>query len=84
MTKPKVDAKEALDDIRGGMADTALMKKYRLSAKSLHGLIRKLVDADVLDQSEMEERAALCSVSRVNSLILSLSMNSRRCKVNFR
>jgi PAS domain S-box-containing protein len=56
MSKPKVGAKEALTDIRAGMDDAALMKKYMLSAKGLHSLFKKLVDNGVLRQAEIEDR----------------------------
>jgi len=35
MAKPMIDARQALEDIRAGMDDSALMKKYSLSAKGL-------------------------------------------------
>lgn len=41
--KPIIDAKEALDDIRSGMTDSALMQKYNLSPIGLQSLIGKLV-----------------------------------------
>jgi uncharacterized protein (DUF433 family) len=42
MAKPTIDAQQVLEDIRGGMDDSALMKKYNLSAKGLASLFRKL------------------------------------------
>ena len=43
LLKPKIDAKQALDDIRSGLDDYALMDKYNLSAKGLQSLFNKLV-----------------------------------------
>jgi uncharacterized protein (DUF433 family) len=42
MAKPVVDARQVLEDIREGMDDSSLMKKYNLSAKGLADLFRQL------------------------------------------
>ena len=41
MGKPKIDAKQALDDIRSGMDDQSLMEKYAISAKGLQRPIQE-------------------------------------------
>jgi uncharacterized protein (DUF433 family) len=48
MSKPVIDAKQALKDLRSGMSDSALMAKYNLSVRGLESLLRKLIDAGVL------------------------------------
>ncbi len=48
MHKPKVSANEVLRDIRKGMDDVALMKKYRLSSKGLQSLFKKLGQAGII------------------------------------
>lgn len=50
-----VDAKQALDDIRSGMGDLALMQKYKLSSKGLQSLFRKLGAAGLLTQINAKE-----------------------------
>jgi uncharacterized protein (DUF433 family) len=42
MARPTIDARQALEDIRAGTDDLALMKKHNLSAKGLASLFRKL------------------------------------------
>jgi len=42
MAKPTIDARQTLEDIRAGLDDSALMKKYNLSAKGLADLFQKL------------------------------------------
>lgn len=42
MKKSIIDAKQALDDIRAGMDDFALMQKYNLSSRGLQSLYEKL------------------------------------------
>ena len=59
MPKVKIDAKQALTDIRSGMTDFALMDKYKLSSTGLQSLLKKLVDAGILKQAEIDERMPL-------------------------
>ncbi len=56
MNKPMVDAKEAGEDIRAGLDDAELMRKYGVSAKGLQSLFTKLVAAGVIDEDEVERR----------------------------
>lgn len=53
-----INAEEALNCIRSGMSDTALMKKYRLSVKGLQSLFTKLLTAKLISQSELDERVS--------------------------
>jgi hypothetical protein len=48
MNKTIISAKEALADIRAGMNDTALMKKYKLSVKGLQSLFKELGQAGII------------------------------------
>jgi len=54
--KVNVQAYEVVADLRAGISDTALMKKYGLSAKGLLSLYEKLINAGLVAQSEMDER----------------------------
>jgi hypothetical protein len=54
--KKTINAKEAVADIRSGMASSELMQKYRVSAKGLDALFRKLVDANLLHENELNRR----------------------------
>ncbi len=53
MVKPKIDASEVLKDIRAGVNHFTLMDKYRLSAKGLNSLFRKLLDAGVVKRGDL-------------------------------
>lgn len=64
MPKRKIPAKQAVADIRSGMPDAALMEKYRLSAKGLQTLFSKLLEANLLAQSELDNRAEGKSLDR--------------------
>jgi Mor family transcriptional regulator len=55
MKIPKIDAKEALKDIRAGIDDISLMKKYRLSAKGLQSLFTKLGEAGIIKHVNARE-----------------------------
>lgn len=56
--KPKINAGDAIRDIRSGMTDAQLMEKYRLSAKGLQSLIKKLLEVKAITPEEIEERRA--------------------------
>ncbi len=56
MPKTRIDARDAVDDIRAGLDDASLMKKYKVSAKGLQSLVKKLVHAGILQQSEVQDR----------------------------
>jgi len=56
MEKRKINAKEAVADIRDGMDDSALMGKYNLSPTGLQSLFDKLVNGGFIDLSEMQGR----------------------------
>jgi DNA-binding response OmpR family regulator len=56
--KPVVSATDAAKCIRAGMDDSALMKRYGISAKGLRSLFRKLVASGVVDQSELDKRTS--------------------------
>jgi diguanylate cyclase (GGDEF)-like protein/PAS domain S-box-containing protein len=57
--KRRIDAREALADIRCGMTDRALMKKYAISAAGLQSLFDKLLEAGFIGQLEIDERVSL-------------------------
>ena len=42
--------------MRSGMPDSALMEKYKLTARGLHSAFRKLLAAKVIKSSELESR----------------------------
>lgn len=48
MHKLKISAKEVFDDIRSGMDDLSLMKKFRLSEKGLRSLYKKLGNIGII------------------------------------
>jgi hypothetical protein len=56
MPKPLIDAKQALDDIRAGLDERALMGKFNLSAKGLLSLFTKLVSVGAVTQDELAVR----------------------------
>lgn len=58
MPKPKLSAKEVLQDLHSGMDDAAMMKKYNLSETGLHQLYDKLVSRGAVKQSELRDRSA--------------------------
>jgi hypothetical protein len=59
LEKRTIHAKKVARDVHAGMGDTLLMKKYKLSAKQLEGILRKLVDADLISHLQLYERTSL-------------------------
>ncbi len=53
MQKPIIDLNDALHDIRTGLDDSTLMKKYQLSAKGLQSMFKKLLALGVITQAEL-------------------------------
>ncbi len=56
--KTRIHAEAALADLRRGLSDTELMRKYKLSVKGLNSLYGKLVDAGQITQHELESLRA--------------------------
>ncbi len=54
--KVVIRAIEAVNCIRDGMDDVALMRKYNLSAEGLQTMMRELIAVGVLRQDELEAR----------------------------
>ncbi|GEM_PF-1077188 len=59
MAKRKLRVTEVLTDIRAGMDDFALMRKYDLSTHLLQSLFEKLLEAGVLERAEFTRREAI-------------------------
>jgi hypothetical protein len=58
MGKQQIGAREVVNDVKSGMTDAELGKKYGLSPKGLESLFRKLVAAKLLDESYVLKRSA--------------------------
>lgn len=54
MSKPRIDARQVLEDLRAGFDDTYLMEKYNLSARGLQSLFKKLVAGGLVDRWLLE------------------------------
>jgi DNA-binding MarR family transcriptional regulator len=58
MLKPKlkISANEVLTDIRSGMDDDTLMKKYKLNFRQLQRLFRKMIQGGFISPIELAQR----------------------------
>lgn len=54
----RISAKDVMEDIKNGMSDEDLMKKYGLSSTGLQSLFKKLMDAKVLTSAMLAERSS--------------------------
>jgi len=59
MGRRKIKAKDVARDVHAGLGDTLLMEKYSLSAKHLEGVLKTLVDADLITHMQLYERTSL-------------------------
>ncbi len=59
MEKRKITAREVLKDVQAGMNDTALMKKYMLSAQGLQSVFNKMIEARIITEEEVDARVPL-------------------------
>jgi len=56
MSNKTIKAKEILADMKAGFNDLALMQKYQVSYSQLQSLFKKMVEAGVLLQMEVDQR----------------------------
>jgi hypothetical protein len=56
--KRRVSAKEVLGDIKIGLTDAALMKKYRLSVKGLDALFSRLLRENLVSEGDLYTRGS--------------------------
>ena len=52
MSKRKINAKQAVRDIRLGLTDADMMEKYELSSRGLQSLFEKLITEGLVDPIE--------------------------------
>lgn len=64
MTKRRIVAREFVEDLRQGLDDAELKKKYDLTDVALSRVFDKLIDADLISLDELWERSLL-SDSRI-------------------
>ncbi len=57
-TQRKIKAAEVIRDIQKGISDSGLMDKYMLSAKGLQSLFKQILDARMLQPSQLDRRSA--------------------------
>jgi hypothetical protein len=75
--KPKINIREIIEDIRSGLDDSSLMRKYRLSERGLQLLYEKLRTTGLL--TEEEARARLEIVTEATESETEDSKDSWRC-----
>lgn len=59
MTKPrvKIKATEIAAEVRDGIADSALMAKYRISARQLESILQRILNAGLITEAELAARS---------------------------
>ncbi len=82
MAKRQIVVKDALKDIRSGMSDIWIMRKYRLDARGLQSLLKKLLERGDLKPEEVEERITGLTNAKVltDAQVAELSEEMQRVK----
>ncbi len=80
--KIRVNSKQAVESIRSGMSDLALMEEYALSARGLQSLFRKLTAAGEIEQSELNARHLACQQSHIVDLIISQPKYAKKAVID--
>jgi hypothetical protein len=58
-SKRQINGMDVLSDLRSGVADADLLVKYKLSAKALQIVFKKLVAGEAISHSELYQRSPL-------------------------
>ena len=74
----KIRARDLITDIRGGLTASQLMRKYRLSTKTMRLVFRQLLDANAVTKTELDERPTLYQCSIAGSV-----RRARRRRITF-
>ena len=57
MGKKKISAKQILEDLTAGMGDDDLRRKHGLSEQGIEAIFKKMIDAGLLTQADLDRRA---------------------------
>lgn len=79
--KMQISSRQAVEAIRSGMSDLALMEKFALSARGLQKLFKKLVAAGELEQLEVHARLLASQQSHVVDLIISRPVQTKKARI---
>jgi hypothetical protein len=79
--KMQINSRQAVEAIRSGMSDLALMEKFALSARGLQKLFKKLVAAGELEQLEVHARLLASQQSHVVDLIISQPVQTKKARI---
>ena len=67
MEKRHISGHEVVQDVNSGMDDLALMEKYKLSPRELDLLMKKLVEAKRISETELSELQLLWAQKKGNA-----------------
>jgi Mor family transcriptional regulator len=74
--KRKIKAMELVQDLRKGMGDEDLMKKYEVSPNQFQKVLSKLVEAGLIDEMELFMRTSLTDSTVTKAFVdTQLAMN---------
>lgn len=65
----KIRADDLVQDITSGMSDPKLLEKYQLQPRQLEFMLRKLVDAGRITETQLVERTSITSTSITKAFV---------------
>ena len=65
----KIRADDLVRDVTSGMSDPELMERYQLQPKQLEFMLRKLVDAGLVTETQLVERTSITSTSITKAFV---------------
>ena len=69
MRKVRISAEEIVADIRAGMDDNSIVRKYKITPAKLQQVFLRLVEAKYLTAQELYERAKLTETQITQAFI---------------
>ena len=66
--RKKINAKEILSEIKNGVDNRTLMQKYNITSAQLQTVLKKLINAKVLEPTELQNRFAKKSSVKTDHL----------------
>lgn len=80
MAERKITPQEFIKDMKTGMDNMALLKKYQISAKTLQRLFKQLLDAKLITRDDLNDRIFRCSTCGWSTLLIKKFEKCPKCE----
>lgn len=80
MANRKINPKEFIRDMKTGMDNMALLKKYQISSKTLQHLFKQLIDTGMITRNDLKDRIFRCTACGWSNLIIEKFEKCPQCE----